>query len=52
MSTKSNFYDKGKATDKLFKAFLAGNEKVKAEVNTSGARLTYWKRGDEEFRSY
>ena len=50
-STVGNFYDRGIATDKLFKAFLVGDEKAKEKVNSKGARLTYWKRGDEEFRS-
>ena len=51
-STVGNFYDRGIATDKLFKAFLAGDEKAKEKVNSKGARLTYWKRGGEEYKSH
>ena len=51
LSGKGNLYDKGKASDKLFNAFLTGDEKVKAEVNSRGARITYWWRGGEEFKT-
>ena len=52
MSTVGNFYDRGIATDKLFKAFLVGNEKGKEKVNNKGARLTYWYRNGEEYKSH
>jgi len=52
MSTVGNFYNRGLATDKLFKAFLAGDEKAKEKVNSKGARLTYWYRGGEEYKSH
>ena len=52
MSTVGNFYAKGIATDKLFADLLGGDSKAKEQVNSKGARLTYWKRGGEEYKSH